>query len=166
MAASIFLVPNFTFVVELVIFLAVMAVMAKWILPPIRAAAATRLKGIQENVETGDRARLEADALREQRRAVLAEARGQARRLVEEATLAAEESRQAGRRRGEAEASEFLTTAQGEIAAASGRALEDALARLPEIVGEAVGRVLGSPVDMARHRAIVEAAVAEARNAA
>ena len=59
-----------------------------------------------------------------------------------------------------------MTTAQGEIAAASGRALEDALARLPEIVGEAVARVLGSPVDMARHRAIVEAAVAEARNAA
>ena len=37
-----FLIPNGTFVVELVIFLVVLGVVAKWILPPLKAVSETR----------------------------------------------------------------------------------------------------------------------------
>ena len=52
-----FLIPNGTFVVELVIFLVVLGVVAKWILPPLQEVSETRRVRISSASQKAEEAR-------------------------------------------------------------------------------------------------------------
>jgi len=57
-----FLIPNGTFVVELVIFLVVLGVIAKWILPPLRDVVDTRRERVATALAKAEQARARASA--------------------------------------------------------------------------------------------------------
>jgi len=89
------LLPNGTFIVELLIFIIVLGVMAKFILPPLQKAMDERERTIRAGVDAGEQGNVEAQQLGEQRRAVLDEARARAREALDAAAEEAESLREA-----------------------------------------------------------------------
>ena len=79
---SIFLLPNGTFVVELLVVVIILFLVTKYILPPLNKAMEDRQAKIRSALEAADQARAEADAAGEERAKVLAQARDQAREIV------------------------------------------------------------------------------------
>ena len=67
---SIFLLPNGTFFVELVIFVVLVVIISKKIIPPINKALAERHERVRASLDAADQARADAVAADDERRAV------------------------------------------------------------------------------------------------
>jgi F-type H+-transporting ATPase subunit b len=85
MAADNFLVPNATFVVELIAFAIILFVLGKYVLPVINKALADRQATIRREFAEAEKAKADAQAAEEQYRSQLVEARHEAARIREEA---------------------------------------------------------------------------------
>jgi F-type H+-transporting ATPase subunit b len=80
MIASIFLLPNGTFFIELVTVVVILLLMTKYILPPLNKALESRQEKIRESLAAADAAKAEAAAAGDERAALLTAARDQAAR--------------------------------------------------------------------------------------
>src|ERR1700678_683478 len=78
----IFIVPNGTFFAELILFIVVLGVVAKFILPPIQQAMDERAKTIRAALQASDEGHVEAERLRTERIEVLTSARSEARSIL------------------------------------------------------------------------------------
>lgn len=161
--ASIFLVPNGTFIVELVVSVLLILAIYKWVLPPINKAIAERQEKIRASLEAADQARADAEAADDERRSVLEHARQQAREIVATANRTAEQVRTDAQARGTAEYERIVGNADVEIALARQRAVEEAAARMGEVVMEVVERVIGREVNLDVHRDLIQEAVTALR---
>jgi F-type H+-transporting ATPase subunit b len=159
-ASSNFLVPNGTFIVELIAFVIVLLVMARYILPPLNKALSDRQAQISEELTAADRARAEATAADEERRAALDEARRRAREILEQANRTAERLHAEAAQRGQEEESRIVAGATAELERARQRALEEAANRLGALVLDVVERVIGREVDAEAHRDLLDEAIA------
>jgi F-type H+-transporting ATPase subunit b len=160
LTGSIFLLPNGTFFVELAIFLVIVWLITKYILPPINKAMEARQAHIRASLEAAEAARTDAAAADEERRAALEEGRRQAREIIAQANRTSEQVRSEAQERGQAEYDRILAHAQAEVGLARQRAVQEASGRLGEIVLETVERVIGREVDLATHRDLIDQAVA------
>lgn len=164
-ASSNFLIPNGTFIAELLIFLIVLGVMAKFVLPPLRDAVDARAQGLRDEVQAAEAARAEAEQLNADRRRTLSEARAEARGIVDGAAREAEQARDDARNRGQAEYERLMTDAKASIDVERARARAEISSDLPGLVVSAAERVLGSTVDRSRHEAVIAAAISAASGA-
>ena len=101
--ASIFLLPNGTFFIELIVSIVLILLIYKYVLPPINKAMEERQEKIRSSLEAADQARADAEAADDQRRAVLDEARHQAREIVATANRTAEQVLSDRRAQGQSE---------------------------------------------------------------
>jgi F-type H+-transporting ATPase subunit b len=161
--ASIFLLPNGTFFVELIIFIVLIVIMGKKIIPPITAALAERQERIRASLDAADQARADAAAADDERRAVLEEARQQAREVVAQANRTAEAVRVDFQARGQTEYERIVGGAEAEVALARQRAVEEASGRLGELTMDVVERVIGRKVNAAAHDDLISEAVSALR---
>ncbi len=159
-ATSNFLIPNGTFIVELICFVLVLGFAAKVILPPLNNALRARQERIRSELEAADEAKADAAAADEARRTELEQARHQAREIVAQANRTAEALVAEAEGKAQEEKDRILASAEAEVGLARQRALEEAATRLGELVMEVVGRVIGREVDAAAHRDLIEEAVA------
>lgn len=163
LASTNFLIPNWTFVAELIIFLIVMAVMAKFILPPLGRAVEDRAANIRAEMQRAEAARAEAEQATRERHAVLARARTEARGLIDEATRQAEQVRTEARARGQEEYTRRLDAAQVSIDAERAAARSDLLDDLPALIVAAAEQVIRTEIDPRRHEAVIAGAIASAQ---
>jgi F-type H+-transporting ATPase subunit b len=161
--AGIFLLPNGTFFIELIVSLVLLFLIYKYVLPPINKALEERQEKIRESLEAADKARADAEAADDERRNVLEEARHQAREIVATANRTADQVRTDATARGQAEYERIVGNAEVEISLARQRAVEEAAARMGEIVMEVVERVIGREVNAEAHRDLIDEAVAALR---
>ncbi len=161
--ASIFLVPNGTFIIELVISILLILAVYKWVLPPINKAMEERQEKIRASLESADQARADAEAADDERRTVLEQARQQAREIVTTANRTAEQVRTDAQARGQSEYERIVGNADVEIALARQRAVEEAASRMGEVVMEVVERVIGREVNLDVHRDLIDEAVTALR---
>ncbi len=159
-ASSIFLLPNGTFVVELVVVAVILYLVTKYILPPLNKAMESRQEKIRASLEAADAARAEAAAADDERAAVLADARERAREIVATAQATADQVKAESAGRGQAEYERIVAMAQDEVATARQRAIDEASARIGEVVFELVTKIVGREVDQAAHQDLVREAVA------
>jgi F-type H+-transporting ATPase subunit b len=157
--ASIFLLPNGTFFIELAVSIVLILLIYKYVLPPINKAMEERQEKIKDSLLAADRARADAEAADDERRRVLEEARHQAREIVSTANHTAEQVRVEGQARAQAEFERIVASAEAEVALARQRAVEEAAARLGEIVMNVVERVIGREVNDEAHWDLIEEAV-------
>jgi F-type H+-transporting ATPase subunit b len=160
MATSNFLVPNGTFIVELLAFLIVLGVIARWVLPWVNAQLTARQEQIRSALAAADEARVDASKADEERRRALEEARRRAREILEQANRAAEKARTDAAAQGQEEHDRILASATAEVSQARQRALEEATAQLGQLVMDVVERVIGREVDAGVHRDLVDQAIA------
>lgn len=158
-ATSNFLIPNGTFVVELVAFLIVLLVVARYILPPVNKMLKERQEMIRAELAAAEGAKADAAAADAERKAALEHARTQAREIIEQANRTAERVTTDGQSRGQSEYERLVTSANAEVALARQRALEEAAQRLGELVVEVVERIIGREMDAAAHRDLIDEAV-------
>jgi F-type H+-transporting ATPase subunit b len=157
-----FLIPNGTFVVELIIFLIVLGIISKWILPPLQAVSETRRAGIRNAQATADSARAESQRLLAERERVLGEARAQARALIDDANHGADQAFEQARQRGQDEYERLLDLARADTANDCRRVRDELVRRLDTLVVASAERVLGGRVDASRHRVLIDDAIATA----
>jgi F-type H+-transporting ATPase subunit b len=159
LATSNFLIPNGTFIVELVAFIVVLGFVAKYILPPVSKMLKERQDAIASELQAADEAKADAAAADADRRAALEHARQQAREIVEQAQRTAERLSDEAQSRGQSEYDRLVTSAEAEVRLARQRALEEAAQRLGELVVEVVERIIGREMDAAAHRDLIDEAV-------
>jgi len=164
LATSNFLVPNGTFIVEVIAFLAVLAVIGKFVLPPLNRMLSERQEQIRASLEVADAARQEAEETRAQRQGILDEARAQGREIVGQANRTAERLRSDGEERGRQEYERMLASATAEIALARQRAVDEVSAQVAALVLSAARQVVGHEIDAATHRELIDEAVAALRS--
>lgn len=163
MTGSVFLIPNGTFIAELIAFLIVLGIFAKYILPPLRRAMKDREASIKNAIESAEDARREAAEIVQQRREALEAARAEARQIVDQANEVAEQLKSDGRQRGQEEYERLVQAARSEIDLERERAREEVMGEVGELVLRAAERVIGAGLDDERHRALVDEAITAAR---
>lgn len=161
LASSNFLVPNTTFIVELVIFLAVLGVLAKYVLPYLNRALDDRQQAIERNIREAAEAKARAQELEEQRAHQLAQGREEARRLREEASKVGEQLRQELQKKGEEDYQRLVARAGADIEASVRKAAEELRAQMSELVVAVVERVLSQGISVSDQQRLVDQAIAE-----
>ncbi|HLI15450.1 MAG TPA: hypothetical protein VKV23_05275 [Acidimicrobiales bacterium] len=160
---SIFLLPNGTFIAELVIFLVVLGAMAKVVLPPLAAAREERERRIRAGLEAGDEGSAEAARLEQARLDRLEAARAAGRAVLEEAARTVERLVAEARAEGTAEHDRIVAAAAPLIEQARRAARDELAGRLDVLVAEAAQAVVGVSVDVARHRDVIDEVASRAR---
>ena len=163
---AIFLLPNGTFFVELIVLLVILFLTTKYIVPPLRAAMDKRQELIRSSLEAAESARTDAAAADDERRQVLDEARVQAREIIAQANATAEQVRSEAQGRAQGEYDRIVGAADVEVSLARQRAIDDAADQLGTIVMGVVERVIGREVDMSAHQDLVNEAVGALRSSA
>jgi len=152
---------NGTLVAELLAFLLMLYVLAKYAYPPIIRAAEARQKQIEDGLRAAAEAEQRLRAVQTEVEQTMAEARTQAREVItrshQEATAEAEEVRQRGRRDAETQ----VAKARSDIEAERDRAVQEVRAQLGALIVEAAGRVLGEAIDETTHRKLIDESVTE-----
>jgi len=159
-ATSLFLLPNGTFVVEVVVVLVILWVMKKKVLPVLNKAMVERQDKIRTALEAADQAQAQAAAAGDEREKLLSAARDQAREIVANAQATSDQIKAESGARGQAEFDRILANADAEVAQARQRAIDEASAKMGEIVFELVAKIVGREVDQSAHQDLVREAVA------
>ena len=156
---------NGTLIAELFAFLIMLGILAKYAYPPILRAAEKRQSQIEEGLKAAAEAEARLRAVQTEVENTLAEARTQAREVIQrghqEAVAEAEEVRTRGRRDAEAQ----VVRAREEIATERDRALQEVRAQLSALVVEAAGKVIGEVIDAKAHKRLIDESLAEVGSA-
>jgi F-type H+-transporting ATPase subunit b len=158
-ATSNFLIPNATLIVELIAFVIVLAIIGRYILPPLRKVLDERTARIRTELQAADEAKADAAAADDERREALENARHQAREIVAQANRTAEQVGAEAHARAEAEHQRIMASAEAEVRLARQRALEEAASRLGELVVDVVERIIGREVTAEAHRDLIDEAI-------
>ncbi|MGH9103530.1 MAG: F0F1 ATP synthase subunit B [Acidimicrobiales bacterium] len=133
LAASNFLVPNATFVVELVVFVVVLGVIAVFVVPPLKAAMELRQRQIEASVATAERADELLQVAEVAYQARLDEARREARAITETGERVRDHLREEGRQQGRQEHDRLVARAQFDIDRALAVAHEELRVRAAQL---------------------------------
>ncbi len=152
---------NGTLIAELIAFLLMLGVLARWVYPPIIRAAEARQKQIAEQLAAADRARMEADDRLQKAEASIQEARVQAGQIIERGNRASERIQQEAQEKARDEARRIVESASRDIEAERQRAIQAVRRQLADLVVEAVRRIVGESLDGERHRKLIEATIAQ-----
>ena len=162
--AGVFLLPNGTFFVELIIVFVLLFITTRFILPPLTKAMEERAADVRSSIEAAENARADAQAADDERRAAIDAGRVEAREILSVAQADADAARADAQARGHAEFERIVSGAQAEVGQARQQAIDEATPQLGTIVMGVVERVIGREVDMTQHQDLLDAAVAELRS--
>jgi F-type H+-transporting ATPase subunit b len=134
--------------------------------PAIKKGMDSRAAKIRSSLDEAERTRDEANSILEQYRGQLADAKGEASRIIEEARQAADKLRQDLNKQAQAEVAEIKQRAQDDIAAQVDRAMADLRRRVAEMTIELAEKVVQRNLDRDTNLALIESFIDEAESAA
>lgn len=143
---DIFLVPNATFLVELVLFLVVLAIVWKFVVPPVSAAMEARAEKLaKQGADAESAARLlnESTAAYE---AALSETRSEATKLREQARAEHKAVVDAAAAEAQAEADRVVASARAQIQSERDAAVAQLQAEVGALSSTLAARIVGEPV--------------------
>jgi F-type H+-transporting ATPase subunit b len=152
---------NGTLIAELIAFLLMLGVLARWVYPPIIRAAEARQKQIADQLAAAEKARSDAEQHLRQAEASIQEARVEGQRLIEAARRSAEQVAHEVKDRSEDEARRILEQAGRDIEAERQRAMYALRDEVAELVVTAAQKVVGETLTAERHRQLIERAIEE-----
>ncbi len=158
------LLPDATLIVEVVVFLGLLWILARFVYPPLVRAIDQRQQRIAQSLRDAEDAEHRLAAVHEDVERMLEEARAQSRDIVarahREASLEADEVRARARE----QAAAFTEQARAEIAAERDRALRELRSQFGALVVAAAAKVLGEAVDQRAHRGLIERSLESLEN--
>jgi F-type H+-transporting ATPase subunit b len=163
--ASNFLVPNGTFIVELIAFAIIVFLLAKYVIPPINKAMTARQEAIRQQFADLDQAKTEAHEAEEEFRAQIADARHEAARIREEAREQGAAIIAEMREQAQAEAQRIVEHAHTQIEADRKAAVASLRNEVGTLATSLAGRIVGESLDdEARQSRVVDRFLADLDN--
>jgi F-type H+-transporting ATPase subunit b len=158
---ALFIVPNATFIAEVLAFVILIIVVGKFIFPPLEEVLERRREMILAELREAEQKRKAAEDLEAERRKELEEARRKSREVLEQANRIAAQIKEEARARAEEDYGRRMAQAEEEIRRERERVAEELRARFGELVIEAAARILKAEIDPAKHREIIRSSLAE-----
>ncbi|GGF30681.1 F0F1 ATP synthase subunit B [Williamsia phyllosphaerae] len=146
LAAQNFLIPNGTFFVVLIIFLIVLAVIGKFVVPPIKAVLEEREDQVTQTSQDNRAATEEFEHAESEYREAMKSARGEATGIRDEARAKGRESLDEMKQRATAEADSVLSEATSQLNAQGEQAATQARSEVGTLSADLASRVLGFDV--------------------
>jgi F-type H+-transporting ATPase subunit b len=166
-ASGNFLIPNGTFIAELVGFVIIVIVLARTLVPRINKALADRQEMIRRTFSDAEEAKARLDAAEAEYREQIAGARADAARQREEAREEGAQILADLRAQAQVESERIRQAAHQQIEAERARTVEALRAEVGTLAVELAGRVVGeSLTDDARQRRVVQRFLAEVESRA
>jgi F-type H+-transporting ATPase subunit b len=156
-ASSNFLIPNGTFIAELVGFVIIVIVLGRTLVPRINQALADRQEMIRRSYSDAEEAKARLDAAEAEYRELIAGARADAAKQREEAREEGAQILADLRAQAQVESERIRQAAQQQLEAERARTVEALRAEVGTLAVELAGRVVGEALtDDARQRRVVE----------
>lgn len=152
---------NATFWIELVAFLLMMGVLARYAYPRIIEAAEARQRAVAAELEQAEKARVEAEARLQEAEAKMDDARKTAQSVIDSAGRSAEQLRQERKQKAEEEARRLIESARKEIEAERESAIRSVQSEVDGMVVAATEKVIGETLDLTKHRQLIDNAIRE-----
>lgn len=152
---------NGTVIVEMITFLLMMAVLARWVYPEVVRIAEARQRAIAEQLHEAEAARAQGEAQLKEAQAKLEDARRTAQEVIDSAGRSGEQLRHELRRKAEEESRRMTENARKEIDAERERAIQSVRSEVADLVVTATEKVIGETLDDGRHRKLIERAIEE-----
>jgi F-type H+-transporting ATPase subunit b len=140
----------------LVAFLILMGLMLKFVFPKLNQTLEERAAAIQGKMEEADERLSDAEEAKRSYEASIADARGEASRIIDEAKTTAESLRADIVAKAEAEAAVIVERAQTEVLAERDRALQELRTQVGAISVELAARIVERELDTATHQGLVD----------
>ena len=138
-----------------------MAFMAKYAFPKINELLEQRGAAIQGQITEAEAARADAERLRRQYEEQLADSRGEASAIIEEARQQGERLRADIVSKAEQDASQIVARAREDVEAERGRMMADLRSQVAVLSVELAGKIVQKELDPAQHRALVDSYINE-----
>lgn len=135
------------FIVGIVLFLVIWFVMAKKVVPLFEATYAERADAIRGGIERAEKAQAEAQAALASYKAQLADARGEAARIREDAKFQGAQIATEMREQANAEAGRIVTGAHAQVEADRKRVLHELRQEVGGLATTLAGRIVGESLD-------------------
>jgi F-type H+-transporting ATPase subunit b len=137
-------------------FLLLMLIMMKFVFPKANQTLEDRSAAIQGKMEEADAKLAEAESSKADFEAGLADARGEANRIVEDAKQTAESLRRDIVAKAEDEAAQLLEKARADVAAERDRVLQELRTQVGVMSVELASRIVERELDPATHQGLVD----------
>ena len=131
-------------------------VLAKLAFPALGRVLDDRAAAIQGKMEEADAKLTDAEEAKRRYEESIADAKGEAGRIIEEAKEQADALRAEARERAEAEAAQILERAQADVAAERDRAIQELRSQVGSISVELASRIVERELDQSTHAALVD----------
>src|SRR5450759_3230788 len=152
---------NGTVIVELITFVIMLAILARYVYPEIVKLAEARQRAIAEQLKEAEQARSEAEQRLKEAEAKLDDARKTAQSVIDAATKSGEQLRQDLKQKAEEESKRTVEAARKEIEAERERAVQSVRSEVANLVIAATEKVIGETLDDEKHRRLIDKAIAE-----
>lgn len=160
--AANFLVPNGTFIVELLAFVAILLVLAKFVVPPINKAMTARQEAIREQFAELDKAKEEADSAKDEFESQIADARKEAAQIREQAREQGAAIIAEMREQAQAEANRIVEAGKSQIEAERQQAVASLRSEVGSLATNLAGRIVGESLeDETRQSRVVDRFLAD-----
>jgi ATP synthase F0 subunit b len=154
---NIFLIPNATFFVELVIFLIVLGVVWRYVVPPVRRAMGERQEMVRRQIQESQRASKRLAEAEARYSEALAEARVEAAKIREAARADAQEIKDEMRQQAEQEVARIGERGAEQLATQREQVVRELRGELGQLAVTLAGRIVGESVaDDARRAGTVD----------
>ena len=162
LAGGNFLIPDGTFIAELVVFLLVLLAISRLVVPPLKASMEKRQEAIRQQLEDARLAKERLDAAEADYAAALAEARAEAAHTREEGRRIRQEIIDGARDEARAAAEEVTRLAEERLQAQHRQALNELRSEVGKLAGDLAGRIVGETLaDAELQRRVVDRFLAE-----
>lgn len=152
---------NGTAIVELITFVIMLAVLARYVYPEIVKRAEARQQLISDQIREAEKSRADAQARLEEAEAKLNDARKTAQAMIDAATKSGEQVRVELKQKAEEEAKRLTVAARKEIEAERERAIQSVRGEVAGLVVAATEKVIGETLDVDKHKQLIDRAIAE-----
>jgi F-type H+-transporting ATPase subunit b len=152
---------NGTVIVELVTFLVMLAILARYVYPEIVKVAEARQRQIAEQLKEAEEARAAAEQRLKEAEEKLNDARKTAQGVIDAASKSAEQLRQEMRQKADEESKRTVEAARKEIEAERDSAVRSVRSEVASLVVAATEKVIGETLDDDKHRQLIDNAIRE-----
>jgi F-type H+-transporting ATPase subunit b len=154
----------YNLIAQVVVFLIVLFILARWVFPIFTKTLDSRARLIQEGVQNAEQSRRELAETQRRIEGLIEEARQQAQATLASATQAAEHLRGEIEQQAQGRAQEILAQAEKRIQLEGAQARAELRQQVADLAIEAAERVIGTSLDSAANRRLVNEFVAQSRD--
>ncbi len=147
MAAENFLVPNATFVVEVLAFVVILVLLGRYVVPPLNKALSDRQQSIRRQFAEAEEAKAKAEAAENEYKSQLVEARHEAARIREDAREEGASIIAEMREQAQSESARIVKHAQLQIDAERQQVIQQLRTQVGTMATTLAGRIVGESLE-------------------